>query len=94
MKMNNKETKTLITQIKSVDKTTFMSKNGVETVIVLVKTTDGTFTNYLNIWKVQNINLDDVQEGDSIEIIYNVYHDTKKNKDYKNFITIKLLSAN
>lgn len=50
MKMNNKETKTLITQIKSVDKTTFMSKNGVETVIVLVKTTNGTFTNYLNIW--------------------------------------------
>lgn len=51
MKMTNIETKTLTTKIKKVEQTKFMSKKGVETIIVLVKTEDGTFSNFMNVWK-------------------------------------------
>lgn len=50
MKMTNIETYSITTQIKSVEQRKFIAKAGHETVIVLVHTTDGVFTNYLNIW--------------------------------------------
>lgn len=51
MKMTNIETKKITTKIKDVELRKFIAKAGQETNIVLVKTDDGIFTNYLNVWE-------------------------------------------
>lgn len=82
--------RTLTTRIRGVEKKEFMSKNGVQTAIVLIKTDSGTFANYLNIWKKQNINLDEVQAGDDIMIEYTTFYNWKKSRTFRNFQTVKL----
>ncbi len=87
--MNNVDTYQIKTRVKSIEKRKFIAKAGQETIIVLVKTDDGTFTNFLNVWEKQNIDLDALEEGDLLDITYTTFFNAKKNHEYKNFITIK-----
>lgn len=89
MKMNNIETKNMTTRIKSIEQQKFIAKAGHPTTIVLVRTEDGTFTNFLNIWEKQHIDLDSLEEGDLLDIAYTTFFNAKKNREYKNFISIK-----
>lgn len=90
MKMNNIETKHMTTRIKSVEQQKFIAKAGQPTTIVIVKTEDGTFTNFLNVWEKQHIDLDSLEEGDLIDITYTTFFHAGKNREYKNFISIKV----
>lgn len=91
MKMTNIETKKITTKIKDVELRKFIAKAGQETNIVLVKTDDGIFTNYLNVWEKQQIDLDKLKEGDIISIVYTTFYDEKKDHTYKNFLSINVI---
>ena len=90
MKMNNVVTKQITTRVKSIEQRKFIAKAGQETIIVLVRTEDGTFTNFLNVWEKQHINLDSLEEGDLIDITYTTFFHAGKNREYKNFLAIKI----
>ena len=66
MKMKTELTTT--TKIKDISKHTFTSKDGKETSIVIVQTEDGNFSNFENIWKKQKLDLDNIKEGDFVEV--------------------------
>ena len=87
MKMKTELTTT--TKIKDISKHTFMSKDGKETSIVIVQTEDGNFSNFENVWKKQKLDLDNIKEGDFVEITYTTYFDTKHSHEYKNFTKIE-----
>lgn len=87
MKMKTELTTT--TKIKDISKHTFTSKDGKETSIVIVHTEDGNFSNFENIWKKQKLDLDNIKEGDFVEIKYTTYFDTKHSHEYKNFTKIE-----
>lgn len=89
MKMNNVDTKQITTRVKSIEQRKFIAKAGQETIIVLVRTEDGIFTNFLNIWERQHIDLNMLEEGDLLDITYTTFFNTEKNHEYKNFISIK-----
>ena len=89
MKIDNIETKNMTTRIKSIEQQKFIAKAGQPTTIVLVKTEDGTFSNFLNIWEKQHIDLDSLEEGDLLNIVYTTFFNDKKNHEFKNFISIK-----
>ena len=80
---------TTTTKIKDISKHTFMSKDGKETSIVIVQTEDGNFSNFENVWKKQKLDLDNIKEGDFVEITYTTYFDTKHSHEYKNFTKIE-----
>ena len=88
--MNNVDTKQITTRVKSIEKRKFIAKAGQETIIVLVRTEDGTFTNFLNVWENQHIDLNMLEEGDLIDIIYTTFFNVEKNREYKNFLAIKI----
>ena len=90
MKMKNIVIKQIKTRVKSIEQRKFIAKAGQETIIVLVKTEDGTFTNFLNIWEKQHIDLDSLEEGELIDITYTTFFHAGKNREYKNFIAIKV----
>ena len=87
--MKMKTTLTTTTKIKDISKHTFMSKDGKETSIVIVHTEDGNFSNFESIWKKQKLDLDNIKEGDFVEITYTTYFDTKHSHEYKNFTKIE-----
>lgn len=91
MKMTNIETQKITTKIKDVETRKFIAKAGQVTNIVLVKTDDGIFTNYLNVWEKQHIDLDKIKEGDIISIVYTTFYDKKKDHTYKNFLSIDII---
>lgn len=92
MEMTVNEVKTITTRIRGVEKLKFRAKrSGAETVMVLIKTEDGGFTNYMNVWKAQKIDLGEVDEGDAVEIVYTTYYDGNKKRTYKNFQAVKLI---
>ena len=87
MKMKTELTTT--TKIKDISKHTFTSKAGKETSIVIAQTEDGNFSNFENVWKKQKLDLDNIKEGDFVEITYTTYFDTKHSHEYKNFMKIE-----
>ena len=87
--MKMKTTLNTTTKIKDVSKHTFMSKDGKETSIVIVHTEDGNFSNFESIWKKQKLDLDNIKEGDFVDITYTTYFDTKHSHEYKNFTKIE-----
>ena len=87
--MKMKTALTTTTKIKDISKHTFMSKDGKETSIVIVQTEDGNFSNFENVWKKQKLDLDNIKEGDFVEITYTTYFDTKHSHEYKNFTKIE-----
>ena len=87
MKMKTELTTT--TKIKDIYKHTFTSKDNKETSIVIVQTEDGNFSNFENVWKKQKLDLDNIKEGDFVEITYTTYFDTKHSHEYKNFTKIE-----
>lgn len=88
--MNNVDTKQITTKVKSIEQRKFIAKAGQETIIVLVRTEDGTFTNFFNVWEKQHIDLNMLEEGDLIDITYTTFFHAEKNREYKNFISIKI----
>lgn len=86
--MNNIDTHWIKTRVKSIEQRKFIAKAGQETIIVLVKTDDGTFTNFLNVWEKQNIDLDALEKGDLLDITYTTFFNADKKREYKNFISI------
>lgn len=87
MKMKTELTTT--TKIKDISKHTFMTKDGKDTSIVIVQTEDGNFSNFENVWKKQKLDLDNIKEGDFVEITYTTYFDAKHSHEYKNFTKIE-----
>lgn len=87
MKMKTELTTT--TKIKEISKHAFTSKDGKETSIVIVQTEDGNFSNFENVWKKQKLDLDNIKEGDFVEITYTTYFDAKHSHEYKNFTKIE-----
>ena len=90
MKMKNIDIKQIKTRVKSIEQHKFFAKAGQETIIVFVITEDGTFTNFLSVWEKQHIDLDSLEEGDLIDITYTTFFNVEKNREYKNFIAIKI----
>ena len=90
MKMKNIDIKQIKTRVKSIEQRKFNAKSGQETIIVLVRTEDGIFTNFLNVWEKQHIDLNMLEEGDLINITYTTFFHAEKNREYKNFIAIKI----
>ena len=93
MKVDDVQVMKVTTRIKSVERSEFVSKKGAETAIMIVRTAAGSFSNYVSVWERQGIDLDKVNEGDAVEIQYKVYRSENKNREFKNFITIKLLAG-
>lgn len=93
MKIDDARVMKVTTRIKSVEKTEFISKKGAETTIMIVRTEAGSFSNYVSVWEQQGIDLDKVSEGDPVEIQYRIYRSESKNREFKNFITIKPLAG-
>ena len=87
--MKMKTALTTTTKIKNISKHTFTSKDGKETSIVIVHTEDGNFSNFESIWKKQKLDLDNIKEGDFVEITYTTYFDNKHSHEYKNFTKIE-----
>ena len=54
-----------------------------------MQTEDGNFSNFENIWKKQKLDLDNIKEGDFVEITYTTYFDAKHSHEYKNFTKIE-----
>lgn len=92
--MKMKTALTTTTKIKDISKHTFVSKDGKVTSIVIVQTEDGNFSNFENIWKKQKLELDNIKEGDLVEITYTTYFDTNHNHEYKNFLQVKAVEEN
>ena len=90
MKMKNINIKQIKTRVKSIEQRKFNAKAGQETIIVFVITEDGIFTNFLSVWEKQNIDLDSLEEGDLIDITYTTFFNVEKNREYNNFIAIKI----
>ena len=88
--MKNIDIKQIKTRVKSIEQSKFIAKAGQETIIVLVRTEDGIFTNFLNVWEKQHIDLNMLEEGDLIDITYTTFFNVEKNREYKNFIAIKI----
>lgn len=80
---------TILTKIKGISKRVFTAKNGKETVIVIVHTEAGNFSNYENIWMKQKIDLEAINEDDLVEITYTTYFDAAHNHEYKNFVSVR-----
>lgn len=93
MKVDDVRVMKVTTRIKSVERSEFVSKKGADTAIMIVRTEAGSFSNYASVWERQGIDLDKVSEGDAVEIQYKVYRCEGKNREFKNFITIKLLDG-
>ena len=91
MKMKKYIRQTIVTTLLDVEEHTFKSKSGNETVIVILKTKDGSFSNYKTVWDKCNIDLSVLNEDNKIEISYSTYKDERKNRDFKNFIDVKQL---
>ena len=92
--MKMKTTLTTTTKIKDISKHAFTSKDGKATSIVIVQTEDGNFSNFESIWKKQKLDLDNIKEGDLVEITYTTYFDTNHNHEYKNFLQVKTMEDN
>lgn len=88
MKMKNTELLETTAHLLSVEKMRFTAKNGSEAVIVVVRTDKGNFSNYVNVWNRQNIDLDKLDEGDEIRIAYTTFVDAEKNVARKNFVRV------
>lgn len=92
MKIKKYITQTIVTTLLDVEEHTFKSKAGNETVIVLLKTKDGTFSNYKTVWDKCNIDLSVLDDDNKIEITYSIYKDERKNRAFKNFSNVKELN--
>lgn len=92
MKMKKYITQTITTTLLDVEEHTFKSKSGNETVIVILKTKDGSFSNYKTVWDKCNIDVSVLDDDNKIEISYSTFKDERKNRDFKNFITVKHLN--
>ena len=91
--MKMKTTLTTTTKIKDISKHTFTSKDGRATSIVIVQTEDGNFSNFESVWKKQKLDLENIKEGDLVEITYTTYFDAEHNHEYKNFLQVTLAST-
>ena len=85
-------TQTIVTTLLDVEEHTFKSKSGNETVIVILKTKDGSFSNYKTVWDKCGIDISNMPDDNQIEISYSTFKDEHKNRDFKNFITVKQLN--
>lgn len=91
MKMKKYIKQTITTTLIDVEEHTFQSKSGNETVIVILKTKDGSFSNYKTVWDKCNIDLSVLSDDNNVEISYSTYSDERKNRDFKNFHTVLVL---
>ena len=85
MKINireNSSTMTVEAHLLSIDQVT--RKN---TDIIVIKTDVGNFSNYKTLFEKQNLDVDNLNEGDTLKISY-VIHKAKNNVEFKNFIAI------
>lgn len=85
---------TITTKIKGIFKRTFTAKNGKQTTIVVIQTEAGNFSNYESVLKKQQLDLDNIEEGDLVEIAYTTYFDAEHDHEYKNFLQVKTVEDN
>lgn len=84
----NKCTMTVDTELLALETFEATTKDGAKTIIMIVKTKDGNFTNYINVWNKQNIDEAELEELQPIRVTYTI-HIAKNNVEYKNFIKIE-----
>ena len=84
----NKCTMTVDTKLLALETCEATTKDGAKTIIMIVKTKDGNFTNYINVWNKQNIDEAEIEELQPIRVTYTI-HIAKNNVEYKNFTKIE-----
>lgn len=91
MKISKVETFKTTARLKGIEETSFKSKNGTDTDIIMLKTDSGTFTNFKSVWEKQHIDVEQLDEGDKLEIRYSKYVNQSKGRTFKNFITVDVV---
>ena len=89
MKITSSKLFEVKTKVQSVEASSFTSKNGADTTIVLVKTDAGTFSNFQSEWDKQSIDIETLNEGDELEITYKVFVKPHSERKFMNFVKIK-----
>ena len=79
---------TVDTELLALETFETTAKDGAKVIIMIVKTKDGNFTNYINVWNKQNIDEAELEELQPIRVTYTT-HIAKNNVEYKNFTKIE-----
>ena len=85
---NNKCMMTVDTELLGLETFETTNKDGAKAIIMIVKTKDGNFTNYISVWHKQNIDEAELEELQPIRVTYTT-HIAKNNVEYKNFTKIE-----
>lgn len=80
-----KDVKTVTIQIDEIQRK--LARSG-DYVITLVGKDGQRYTAFERIWDAQSINVDDLEEGDELEVTYMI------NGDYKNFLKVEIVPKN
>ena len=80
---------TVLTKTKGVTRRTLTTRNGNKANVVRILTEIGWLSNFESVWEKQNLDLDAVNEDDLIEVTYTTYTDEARNREYKNFISVR-----
>lgn len=64
------------------------NKRGIETIIVVLHTDKGNFSNFKQVWRRQHIDADSLNEGDMLTIDYTI-HTAANGVQFKNFVKVK-----
>lgn len=91
MKIQKTTIHTIETSLNAIEESTFNSKSGNQTTIILLKTSDGSFTNYKELWDKFGIDPDNLKPGQNVMIEYVIYDDEKKQRQFKNFKNVTVL---
>lgn len=86
----NKDTITVDTELWALETFDTTTKDGKPIIIMIVKTKDGNFTNFISVWNKQNIDESKLEEFQPIRVTY-ITHTAKNNNEYKNFTKIELI---
>lgn len=84
----NKCMMTVDTELLCLDTFETTNKDGDKVIIMIVKTKDGNFTNYISVWNKNNIYEAELEELQPIRVTYTT-HIAKNNVEYKNFTKIE-----
>ena len=85
----NKCTMTVDTELLGLETFETTNKDGAKVIIMIVKTKDGNFTNYISVWNKNNIDEAELEELQPIRVTYTT-HIAKNNVEYKNFTKIEI----
>ena len=83
-KAEGKEVKTVTIQIDEIQRK--LARSGDYVITLVAKETGQRYTAFERVWLAQNINVDDLEEGDELEVTFMI------NGNYKNFLKVTVLT--